>query len=93
MGHGQGMFGEEVRHFDREEHLRTHENHDRRFRQRERSRNRRGDGWGAVDEGQPGGTLGNFLWVGGVIVLAVSVPMMLAGRVMGDGKKRRVEGK
>ncbi|TVY87839.1 DnaJ-like protein subfamily A member, mitochondrial [Lachnellula willkommii] len=29
MGHGQGMFGEEVRHFDREEHLRTQENHDR----------------------------------------------------------------
>ncbi|TVY13597.1 Mitochondrial DnaJ subfamily A member 3-like protein [Lachnellula arida] len=92
MGHGQGMFGEEVRHFDREEHLRTQENHDKRLRQRDRSRNRRGDdGWEAVEEGEPGGMLGNFLWVGGVIVLGVSVPMMLAGRVMGGEKKKRVE--
>jgi hypothetical protein len=88
MGYGQGWQGEEVRHFDRREHLRTQENHDRR------QRARRSDPWVQVEEGVNNrGTLGNFLFVGGTILLGVSVPLMLAGQVLGgekvEGKKKK----
>jgi hypothetical protein len=80
MGPGQGFSGEEVPHFDRLEHLRTQENHDRRQRARRVGVE--------VEEGMgERGTLGNFLWVGGVVLLGVSVPLVLAGRVMGGGRK------
>jgi len=86
MGPGQGFSGDEVPHFDRHEHLRTQENHDRR------QRARRSDPWVGVEESKGTGTLGNFLWVGGVVLLGVSVPLVLAGRIMGgekEGRKKR----
>jgi len=70
-----------VRHFDRREHLRTQENHDRW------QKARRGDPWTEIEEGIDNrGTLGNFLFVGGIIMLGLSVPVMLAGQVLGAEK-------
>lgn len=75
MGPGQTPFGQgqmnNVPHFDREGHFRTHENQDRR-RQR-----RRGRGGDYVPSEAPRGMLANFLFVGGIISLGVFIPSYL----------------
>jgi hypothetical protein len=68
MGPGQQPFGHdrEVPHFDREGHLRTHVNHERR-RQTRLSK-------GFIDAGQGASTLANFFLIGGIITLGVLLP-------------------
>ena len=84
MGPGQQPWGHDrmndVPHFDREGHFRTHENQDKR-RQR-----RRKDDYVPVVETR--GTLANFLFVGSIISLGVFVPSLIFERLT---KKPKVE--
>ncbi|RFU25313.1 hypothetical protein B7463_g11018, partial [Scytalidium lignicola] len=70
MGPGQNPYGnaQDVPHFDREGHLRTHENQARR-RQRRVTQD--------YSETAPSGILVNFLFVGGVITLGIAIPSLL----------------
>jgi curved DNA-binding protein CbpA len=92
MGPGQRPFGEhaaqnDVPHFDRERHFRTHETQEarRRVRQRAEALRRKGagvEGAGEGDEGWIGGGSGgsylvNFLFVSGIIGIGVFVPSFL----------------
>lgn len=80
MGYGQGTAGDDVRHFDRQEHLRTQERHERRRRGARRGDK---DTWEGVEgEMKERGWVGEFLAVCGVVVLGVSVPVLWAGRGM-----------
>ncbi|KAH8821151.1 hypothetical protein F5884DRAFT_766797 [Xylogone sp. PMI_703] len=70
MGPGQNPFGDEqdVPHFDREGHLRTHEKHAQRKQRR-----------ATQDYLDPptSGILVNFLFVGGIISLGIAIPSFL----------------
>jgi len=81
MGLGQTPFGQgaenDVPHFDREGHFNTHMRNSARY-QRRRDRNQ-----GHVPSGEmPRGTLGNFLFVGGIISLGIFVPSLLFERMV-----------
>lgn len=74
MGPGQRPWdhGNDVPHFDKEGHFRTHDNYDRR-RKRRISED-------YIPERETRGTLANFLFVGGIISLGVFVPSYLFER-------------
>ncbi|KAE8452982.1 hypothetical protein EG329_012169 [Mollisiaceae sp. DMI_Dod_QoI] len=80
MGPGQSPFGpgqmNDVPHFDREGHTRTHENHTRRWARRKGMQ----DGW-LPEQAAPRGTLANFLLVGGIISMGILVPSLIFERV------------
>lgn len=71
MGPGQDPFGhtDDVPHFDREGHLRTHEKHARRKQRRAPDE--------LIPDGPTSGLLVNFLFVGGVISLGIVIPSFL----------------
>jgi len=71
MGPGQNPFGnaQDVPHFDREGHLRTHEKHAHR-RQRRVTQD-------FIPDNPSSGTLANFLFVGGIISLGIVIPSFL----------------
>lgn len=78
MGPGQTPFGHEndVPHFDREGHFRTHVNQQNRRQQRKRE-----SGWGEIPMGHaPRSTLVNFLFVSGIIGLGVFIPGLIFER-------------
>jgi hypothetical protein len=86
MGPGQTPFGHgydnDVSHFDREAHFRTHEN------QRERRQRRRGMDDNYIPTGDlPRSTLANFLFVSGIIGLGVFIPGLIFEKF--STKKRR----
>lgn len=90
MGPGEHPLGrgaeEDVPHFDRERHFRTHESQELRRRQR-----RSGRSGGFVPGDDVGGTGGyflNFLFVGGIITLGIFVPSFLYETVVRDPKRR-----
>jgi hypothetical protein len=75
MGLGQKPFGDanDVPHFDREGHFRTHENHRQRW-----ARRRRAIEEGYIPAGEvPRGTLANFLFVGAIISLGIFIPSFI----------------
>lgn len=76
MGPGQQPFGpdNDVPHFDREGHFRTHTNHERR-RQSRRSREH-------IPLDPERSTLGNFVLLGGIISLGLFIPSFLFERLM-----------
>ncbi|KAF8862338.1 DnaJ-domain-containing protein [Acephala macrosclerotiorum] len=88
MGHGQspGGYGHwnDVPHFDREGHTRTHENNTRRWARRKGMQ----DGW-VPEAGAPRGTLANFLFVGGIVGVAVLVPALIFERVTNAGRTKK----
>lgn len=90
MGPGSTPFPQyqEVRHFDWREHLRTHENHSRRQRDRRRMMGDPLAGGGGIDEG-PGSTLMNVVFVGGIILIAVGIPFVFVKDVAGGGGKKK----
>lgn len=73
MGPGQQPWGhdrmDDVPHFDREAHFRTHENYDKR-----RQRRMRKD---FIPAEEARGTFAMFVFVGSIIALGVSVPSLL----------------
>jgi hypothetical protein len=84
MGYGQGRSHvNDVPHFDREGHTRTHENNTRRWAKRKGME----DGW-IPEQGAPRGTLANFLFVGGIISLGIFVPALVIERVMKGSSSR-----
>jgi hypothetical protein len=87
MGYGQAPFGQglenDVPHFDRKGHYRTHENQDKR-RQR-----KRGPGGNYVPTEPPRGTLANFLFVGGIISLGVFVPSFFFEKMVRRNKAEK----
>jgi hypothetical protein len=74
--------GNEVPHFDREGHIRTHENHTKRWQRRRGEE----DGWIPGGEG-PRGTLANFLFVGGIISLGIFIPSFLFEKIVRSNRK------
>ncbi|KAG0652420.1 hypothetical protein D0Z07_0991 [Hyphodiscus hymeniophilus] len=83
MGPGQQPWGHErndVPHFDRDGHFRTHENYDQRRRQRINH--------DSVPRGETRGMFANFLFVGGIISLGVFIPSLIFERLT---KKAKVE--
>ncbi|RDL37816.1 uncharacterized protein BP5553_05249 [Venustampulla echinocandica] len=95
MGPGQSPFGEvhaqNVPHFDRSEHLRTHQNHIRRQMDRRRQNGDHTAGGGGLHEEGTKGTLMTFLAVGGIVALGVWLPWAIGGRLLGGsepGRKR-----
>ena len=77
MGTGQQPWGHDrmndVPHFDREGHFRTHENYDKRRRERMRQ------GYVPTDEAR--GTFANFVFVSSIISLGVFVPSLIFERL------------
>jgi hypothetical protein len=77
MGPGQQPWGHDrtndVPHFDQEGHFRTHENYDKRRRQRMRQ--------GYVPIAEVRGTFANFVFVGSIISLGVFVPSLIFERL------------
>jgi hypothetical protein len=88
MGPGQRPWShdEDVPHFDRERHFRTHERDERR--RQEQQRWRRQQRRGVEGQERNGGYLVNFLFVGGIIGLGVFVPSFLY-ETMVRGSKRK----
>lgn len=87
MGPGQRPFGHEndVPHFDRERHFRTHENQQNRWQQRKRD-----SGWGEIPTGhEPRSTLANFLFVSAIIGLGVFIPGLIFERFASKKRTRR----
>ncbi|KUJ12143.1 DnaJ-domain-containing protein [Mollisia scopiformis] len=84
MGPGQSPWGQvnDVPHFDREGHTRTHENNTRRWARRKGME----DGW-IPEQGAPRGMLANFLFVSGIISLGILVPSLMIERVMKGGNR------
>lgn len=74
----------DVPHFDREGHTRTHENNTRRWAKRKGM----ADGW-IPDEGPPRSTLANFLFVSGIISLGIFVPALLIERLMKGSNREK----
>jgi len=72
----------DVPHFDREGHIRTHENNTRRWARRKGME----DGW-MPEQGAPRGTLANFLFVGGIISLGILVPALVFEKMTKGGRK------
>ena len=77
MGPGQQPWGhdsvDDVPHFDREGHFRTHENYDKRRRQRTK------EGYVPIVETQ--GTFANFVFVGSIISLGIIIPSLIFERL------------
>jgi curved DNA-binding protein CbpA len=92
MGHGQSpggqIHGEDVRHFDWKEHLRTHENHSRRLRARRRAMEDPTSN-SALEEEIERSTLTNLIWVSGVLVIAISVPWIFVDSMLSGGRKKK----
>jgi hypothetical protein len=93
MGHGQSpsgeIHGEDVAHFDWKEHLRTHENHSRRLRARRRAMEDPISN-SALEEEMGRSTWANLFFVGGVISIAISVPLIFVDSMfLSGGKKKR----
>lgn len=84
MGPGQQPWGHDrmndVPHFDREGHFRTHESYDKRRRQRIRQ--------DYVPTAETRGTFANFVFVGSIISLGVFVPSLIFERLT---RKSKVE--
>lgn len=78
-GHG---FQNDVPHFDRDGHYRTHLNN-------ERHRKRRRHGHGHIPHEGPSGILANFVVVGAVIGFVAFAPAMVYGQVGGIKKSDR----
>ena len=82
MGYGQKPWGHErtddVSHFDREGHSRTHEHYDKRRRQKMR------EGFAPTDDTR--GTFANFLFVGGIVSLGVFIPSLVFERLTAKPK-------
>ncbi|EKD13814.1 uncharacterized protein L3040_005568 [Drepanopeziza brunnea f. sp. 'multigermtubi'] len=88
MGPGQKAWGHDemndVPHFDRESHYRTHERHSQRWQRRKGMEDRQ------VPAGEvPPSTLANFLFVGGIIVVGTLVPTFIFERMTRTGKNKR----
>jgi hypothetical protein len=83
MGPGQQPFGHDndVPHFDREGHFRTHTNHERR-RQRKRSEK-------YVPAGTESSTLANFIFVGSIISLGILIPSLVFEKMTGKNKQEK----
>ncbi|OBT42829.1 hypothetical protein VE00_08145 [Pseudogymnoascus sp. WSF 3629] len=95
MGWGQSAWvaAEEARHFDRESHLRTFRNHERRMKGRAAAAAGKGEGGGGGGgerEGESGGRgmLGDFLIVSGLIFGGIAAPWWVPG-LWGRGERRR----
>jgi len=86
MGHGQMGWGHgnDVPHFDKEGHFRTHEGYEKRRRER-----RVGE-VGTSDEG-PRGILGQFVFVTGIIFVGVLVPSLIFERLTKASNTRKEE--
>lgn len=89
MGWGQSAWvaAEEARHFDRESHLRTHSNHERRMK----GRAAKAGGEGRREEsGEEGGRgmLGDFLIVSGLVFGGIAAPWWWP-RLWGRGDKKK----
>lgn len=82
------MAAEEARHFDRESHLRTHSNHERRMKGR--AAKTAGQGGGREDEREEGGRgmLGDFLIVSGLVFGGIAAPWWWP-RLWGKGERRK----
>jgi hypothetical protein len=85
MGPGQQPFGHDnindVPHFDREGHFRTHKNHERR-RQSKRSEN-------YVPAGPESSTLANFIFVGSIISLGILIPSLVFDKMTRKNKHEK----
>lgn len=79
MGPGQMGWGHgnDVPHFDKEGHFRTHQGYERRRRERMK----RGFGEGVEDDLRPTGMLGQFFLLGGLLFVCIVVPTVVFGRV------------
>jgi hypothetical protein len=81
MGYGHGQWGNDVPHFDKEGHFRTH--HGYEMRRRERM-------GGNFEPREERGVLGQFLLLGGILFVGVVVPVLVMeklGRI--DVQKKR----
>jgi hypothetical protein len=83
MGHGQNPYGHmnDVKHFDKEGHFRTHDKQEKRRQQR------RDEDY--VPIVPPAGMLGQFLFIGGIISLGVLLPGYFFERLTAKNKKDR----
>lgn len=83
MGSGQQPFwhDNDVPHFNREGHFRTHTNQEQR-RQRRVSK-------GYVQKGPESSTLGNFIFVGSIISLGVFIPSFLFEKMAQNRKHEK----
>jgi hypothetical protein len=83
MGPRQQPFehGNDVPHFDRERHFRTHTNHERR-RQSRRSES-------YVSVGPESSTLANFIFVGTIVSLGILIPSFLFERTTRKNTSRQ----
>jgi hypothetical protein len=88
MGPGQMGWGHgnDVPHFDKEGHFRTHEGYEKRRRER-----RVGEG-DTTDEA-PKGILGQFVFVTGIIFVGVLVPSLVFERLVRAPNGRKKEEK
>jgi len=84
MGPGQSPFGfgDDVPHFDREGHMRTHENI-----QGQRNRRRMSENF--IPEGGPPSLFANFLLISGILFLGVLVPTWMLERFNRSPKNER----
>ena len=78
-----GWGGNDVPHFDRDGHFRTHKQQELRRRKRMAA-----EGGGVSFSTNGGGLLLNFVFVGGIISLAIAVPTLFGKMVT----RRRREG-
>lgn len=87
MGPGQKPYGHnrtnDVPHFNREGHFRTHENHRIRWQRRKGMEDR----YIPTDHGTPPSALVNFFFVGGIISLAIVIPGLLFEKFRAQGKR------
>lgn len=88
MGPGQKPYGHDevndVPHFDREGHYRTHENHSRRWQRRKGMEDRQ------VPAGEvPRSMLANFFFVGGILSLGIFVPTLFFEKMIKRGKAEK----
>ena len=95
MGWGQSAWtaAQEARHFDRESHLRTHSNHERRMKGRTAATAGQGGGREEEREERGGGMLRDFLIVSGLLFGGIMAPWWgprLWGRGRGEKKKNGV---
>ena len=95
MGPGQRPWAHDaendVPHFDRERHFRTHESQERRRARQRQEASRRRAGMEEEGQGGSGSYLINFLFVAGIIGVGVFVPSFLYEMVWRE--KRPVRGK
>lgn len=82
MGPGQFQHVNDVPHFDREGHIRTHESIARKWAMRRGME----DGWIPGEVVPPRGTLGNLFMVGSLIVFGIAVPALIVDKIINSRK-------